>query len=288
MHKKHDSKSLADCKYLPTSKDSSAVVHAVKNGMHVSDHIFGIYLLLECVGWLSLWWYLSQVAFTYFIYLFLNFQNNSYCTQDIYTVLFRILADKEMRKVHMENLKRQEQLRVKREGQGPAGKDGLDLLTGLSICTYWFSVRVDAQTCLTLCYPMDYSPPGSSVHGILQARIPEWVAIFSSKGPSWPRDWTCFPCVSCTAGDSLLLSHPGNWFSSCITHSEKAMVPHSSTLAWKILWTEEPGGLLSMGSHRVGRLKWLSSSSCITHYHKRGDVTHIISHFLAGLLLSIL
>ena len=89
-----------------------------------------------------------------------------------------------MRKAHRENLKRQEQLRVKREGQGPAGKDGLDLLTGLGICTYWFSVRVDAQTCLTLCDPMDYSPPGSSVHGILQARILEWVAIFSSKGPS--------------------------------------------------------------------------------------------------------
>jgi len=33
---------------------------------------------------------------------------------------------------------------------------------------------------------------------------------------------------------------------------EKAMAPHSNTLAWKILWTEEPGGLLSMGSHRVG------------------------------------
>ena len=34
---------------------------------------------------------------------------------------------------------------------------------------------------------------------------------------------------------------------------EKAMAPHSSTLAWKIPWTEEPGGLLSMGSQRVGR-----------------------------------
>ena len=34
--------------------------------------------------------------------------------------------------------------------------------------------------------------------------------------------------------------------------SEKAMAPHSSTLAWKIPWTEEPGGLPSMGSHRVG------------------------------------
>ena len=34
--------------------------------------------------------------------------------------------------------------------------------------------------------------------------------------------------------------------------SEKAMAPHSSTLAWKIPWMEEPGGLPSMGSHRVG------------------------------------
>ena len=40
------------------------------------------------------------------------------------------------------------------------------------------------QPCLTLCDPMDYSPPGSSVHGILQARIWEWVAISSSKGSS--------------------------------------------------------------------------------------------------------
>ena len=35
-------------------------------------------------------------------------------------------------------------------------------------------------------------------------------------------------------------------------HSEKAMAPHSSTLAWKIPWVEEPGGLQSMGSRRVG------------------------------------
>ena len=40
--------------------------------------------------------------------------------------------------------------------------------------------------------------------------------------------------------------------SSSSQREEKAMAPHSSTLAWKIPWTEEPGGLLSMGSHRVG------------------------------------
>ena len=44
-----------------------------------------------------------------------------------------------------------------------------------------------AQPCLTHCDPMDCSPPGSSVHGILQARTLEWVAMPSSKGSSQPR-----------------------------------------------------------------------------------------------------
>ena len=47
-----------------------------------------------------------------------------------------------------------------------------------------------AQSCPTLCDPMDCSLPGSSVHGILQARILEWVAIFFSRGSSRPRDQT--------------------------------------------------------------------------------------------------
>ena len=46
------------------------------------------------------------------------------------------------------------------------------------------------QLCPTLCHPMDCSPPGSSVHGILQARILEWVAILFSRGSSQPRDQT--------------------------------------------------------------------------------------------------
>ena len=47
---------------------------------------------------------------------------------------------------------------------------------------------------------MDCSPPGSSVHGILQARLLEWVAMPSFRGPSRPRDRTCVFCVSCIAG----------------------------------------------------------------------------------------
>ena len=47
-----------------------------------------------------------------------------------------------------------------------------------------------AQSYPTLCDPMDYSPPGSSIHGILQARKLEWVAISFSRGYSQPRDHT--------------------------------------------------------------------------------------------------
>ena len=53
------------------------------------------------------------------------------------------------------------------------------------------------QLCPTLCHPIDYSPPGSSVHGILQARILEWFAMPSSRGSSWPRDRTRVSWVSC-------------------------------------------------------------------------------------------
>ena len=53
------------------------------------------------------------------------------------------------------------------------------------------------QSCPTLCDPMDYSLPGSCVHGILQARILEWVVTPSSRGLSPPRDGTW---TSCTAG----------------------------------------------------------------------------------------
>ena len=53
-----------------------------------------------------------------------------------------------------------------------------------------------AQSCLTLCDPVDGSPPGSSVHGILQARILEWVAISFSRGSSQPRDRTRVFCFA--------------------------------------------------------------------------------------------
>ena len=69
----------------------------------------------------------------------------------------------------------------------------LEVLIFLGIFKDVFLTRVCAkslQSCPTLCNPMDCSPPGSSVYGILQARIREWVAMPSSKGSSQPRDQT--------------------------------------------------------------------------------------------------
>ena len=64
------------------------------------------------------------------------------------------------------------------------------------------------QSCLTLCDPMDCSPPGSSVHGILQAGILECVAMPSSRGSFWPRDGTWVPYNSCTAGRFCITEPP--------------------------------------------------------------------------------
>ena len=53
------------------------------------------------------------------------------------------------------------------------------------------------RSCPTLGDPMDCSPPGSPVHGILQPRVLEWVARLSSKGSSQPGDGAHIPYVSC-------------------------------------------------------------------------------------------
>ena len=69
-----------------------------------------------------------------------------------------------------------------------------------------------AKSCLTLCNPMNSSPPDSSVHGISQARILEWIAIsFSSWSPQ-PRDRIHVFCISCIAGRFFTIEPSGNPF----------------------------------------------------------------------------
>ena len=123
---------------------------------------------------------------------------------------------------------------------------------------------------------MNCNLPASSVHGISQARILEWVSIPSSRVSSWRRDRTCISCIG-----SLILYHwatrEAQWKAiiglknnilETLRHTEKAMAPHSSTLAWKIPWMEEPSRLKSMGSFKVGQ-DWATSLSLFTFMHWR-------------------
>ena len=80
----------------------------------------------------------------------------------------------------------------------------------MACCCHWV-----AQSCLTLCHPVGCSPPGSSVHAILQARIQEWVAMPSSRGSSWPRDSTQ---VSCIAGRFFITEPPGKPHKMAFSH----------------------------------------------------------------------
>ena len=79
---------------------------------------------------------------------------------------------------------------------------------------FTWNTRVPAcsatQSSSDLCHPVDCSPPDSSVHGIFQARIQEWIAIFYFKGSSWPRHWALISASSHWQMDSLQLSHLGS------------------------------------------------------------------------------
>ena len=110
-----------------------------------------------------------------------------------------------------------------------------------------------------------------------------WKAGVSLLG-DWRRSYGCPSCSSQQLANHLsgkkdILDHSGagSHFRSIVVikfasysgqATEKAMAPHSSTLAWKIPWTEEPGGLQSMGSLRVGH-DWATSLSLFTFTHWR-------------------
>ena len=93
-----------------------------------------------------------------------------------------------------------------------------------------------AQSCPTLSNPMDFSLPGSSAHGIFQARVLEWVAIaFSHIHTTMHKTPKKGNAKECSNYHTIvLISHAS---------TEKAIAPHSNTLAWKIPWAEEPGRL---------------------------------------------
>ena len=92
------------------------------------------------------------------------------------------------------------------------GKKSLRPLIRVFSCVCMCSVT---ESCLTLFDPMDCSLPGSSVHGMLQARILALVAISSSRGSSQPRDQNYFFCASCTG--RWILYHCATWEEALFT-----------------------------------------------------------------------
>ena len=105
------------------------------------------------------------------------------------------------------------------------------------------------QSCLTLSDPLDCSLPGSSVHGIFQARVLEWGAIVFSVVSKELLGGARKKNIVIGA-ESLQANMNSHTFH--LHALEKEIANHSSVLAWRILRMGEPGGLPSMGSHRVG------------------------------------
>ena len=151
-----------------------------------------------------------------------------------------------------------------------------------------------AQSYPTLCDPMDCSLPVSSVHGILQARILEWVAIpfpgdlpylgIEPRSPALEADSllsepqtgsTSGKESACNAGDLVQ-------FQGQEDPLGKEMAIHSSILAWRIPWTEELGGLQSMGLQRVAH-DWAHTHAWYPFYVESKKV--IISLFLLFLMV---
>ena len=92
------------------------------------------------------------------------------------------------------------------------------------LCFILFSCCLLAKSCPTVCDPVDCSPPGSSVHGILQARILEWIAMSFSRGFSWPRDQTH---ISCIGRRALFTTEPPEKAHSVLFWMLKTTASHS-------------------------------------------------------------
>ena len=123
-------------------------------------------------------------------------------------------------------------------------------------CLFYSGCCFVAQSCLTICNPMHSSPPGSSAHGISQARILKWVAISFSRGSSQPRNQTRISCTGRwipnhrATGEAPLfrLELSYSFFDFC-----KACGPY---LGPRILMSD-----ISLG-HSKCFLKWLFKNDC--------------------------
>ena len=111
-----------------------------------------------------------------------------------------------------------------------------------------------------------YSPPGDLPNPGIEPRAPTLQADSLPAEPPGNPWWHTAVTVTVVCHCMSLIQFL--WTDQIYLDVEKAMAPHSSTLAWKIPWTEEPGRLQSMGLLRVGH-DWATSLSLFTFMHWR-------------------
>ena len=160
---------------------------------------------------------------------------------------------------------------------GVGGEKNSDLLllnySSLYTCAYVCCAQSLSRVWL---FAALWSPPGSSVLGILQARILEWVAICYSRGSSWPRDWSWFSCISC-CGFFLPLCHL-IWLYMCVyiwlnIYPPRAMhSPHN------------PGYVQEISSGKSWQSKSIHGNQMITDYFSWTvpTVKSMLGHYFKG------
>ena len=131
----------------------------------------------------------------------------------------------------------------------------LELFLHWSPVAYWAPTNLGSSSFSVLFLPFH------TVHGVIKSRILKWFAFPFSSGPCFVRtlhlDLSVLGALQGLAQSFIELDK------AVIHVEEKAKAPHCSTLAWKILWMKEPGGLRSMESLRV-RHDWVTSLSLFT------------------------
>ena len=119
------------------------------------------------------------------------------------------------------------------------------------------------QSLLTLHNPTDSSPPGSSVHGILQARTLEWVDISFSRGSFWPRDRSL---ISCMAGRFFTTQPPG----------KSILVTNEPPCSFVLLWDGQPRKPFpNQPPSEVASAMGVLRSGCSTPSQRPGTATHL-------------
>ena len=123
------------------------------------------------------------------------------------------------------------------------------------VCVCVYSV---AQSCLTLCDPMDCNPPGFSVHGILQARTLELVAISFFRGSFRPSNQTHVSCISCIGRQ--ILYHWATWEAPKATIDHPKMCDHGPVSIKLYSWTLKYEFHISFIWHQMLFFFWFFSS----------------------------